>query len=658
MEKYEFVRSIGQGMYGQVFLAKNKEENRNYAIKRINFKDIDEKDRKNLENEVLLLKELKHPNIVSYKDSFLDKENFYNIVMIYCDGGDIYSKIKNAKNKHFSESDILDWLVQLCLALSYIHDKKILHRDLKPQNIFIQNENKIRIGDFGIAKIFNQTKEMAGSMIGTPLYMSPEQYNGKKYGFKSDIWSLGCCLFEMCNLNHAFEGNSWNAVVVKVLKGQHPPLNSMYSKEMKNLVDQMLSLNPKNRPTVASILERPVMKPKVAHYISDFIQNAKEYNAEDVQIEILKEQAEKFGIFNTKMLKEIDTEYENKTLIKDMDDLNSLNESEKKALLEQKKKIELKINELEKQRKLLLEQIKQKNITRKNNYHNLIKKSISKEKSQFNSLEKKNVIQKRSNNNTNINIINEELNHSKTKNGISSQSPKPKNRKMSENEEESYSIQNDRGSHFTTKKKRINRPLTSKKDRKKEKDDQENLSLIREETNNYIIERNKITKITQEIGKMKKYLEQTTNKINQMHNGAMNIDGNQPDNNGGNLLNNISNININETVDNDCQKENEQINEDKDNHSDKNYILDERITFFKNRCVNSLGQKLFNKAYDYLKNVNLYNNTNKNIIEPITIREHLVNLFGKNNIGFWQLIDQILLLENIKNGNSNNSNNK
>ena len=114
MEKYEFVRSIGQGMYGQVFLARHKEENRNYAIKRINFKDIDEKDRKNIENEVLLLKALKHANIVSYKDSFLDKENYYNIVMIYCDGGDIYSKIKNNKNKHNTESDILDWLVQLC----------------------------------------------------------------------------------------------------------------------------------------------------------------------------------------------------------------------------------------------------------------------------------------------------------------------------------------------------------------------------------------------------------------------------------------------------------------------------------------------------------------------------------------------------------------
>ena len=140
MEKYEFIKNIGQGMYGQVFLARHKEENINYAIKRINFQDINEKDRQNIENEVLLLKELKHPNIVSYKDSFLDKDNYYNIVMIYCDGGDIYSKIKNAKNKHFSESEILDWLVQLCLALSFIHDKKILHRDLKTQNIFIQNE--------------------------------------------------------------------------------------------------------------------------------------------------------------------------------------------------------------------------------------------------------------------------------------------------------------------------------------------------------------------------------------------------------------------------------------------------------------------------------------------------------------------------------------
>ena len=176
--------------------------------------------------------------------------------------------------------------------------------------------------------------------------------------------------------------------------------------------------------------------------------------------------------------------------------------------------------------------------------------------------------------------------------------------------------------------------------KEKLKEDQDNISLIREETNNYIIERNRITKITQEIGKMKKALEQTTNKINEMYNGG-NSNDNTMNNGGSNLLNNISNMNINDDNENNSPVE--------ENPTSKDNIIDERISFFKTRCINSLGQKLFNKAYEYLKNVNLYNNSNKNIIEPIAIREHLINLFGKNNIGFWQLIDQILILENIKN---------
>lgn len=205
MDIYEFVKNIGNGMFGQVYMAKHKIEQKYYAIKRINFKDIHQKDRENIENEVKVLQDLKHPNIVSYKDSFFDNENYFNIVMIHCDGGDFYNKIKSAKGKLFPENEIIEWIVQLGLALSYIHDKKILHRDLKTQNIFLK-DGKIRIGDFGIAKIFNQTKDLTDSMVGTPLYMSPEQYNSKKYGFKSDIWAFGCCLYEMCNLKHAFEG--------------------------------------------------------------------------------------------------------------------------------------------------------------------------------------------------------------------------------------------------------------------------------------------------------------------------------------------------------------------------------------------------------------------------------------------------------------------
>jgi len=406
MENYEYIKSIGQGMYGQVFLARNKLENKNYAIKRINFQDIAEKDKNNIENEVKLLKELRHPNIVSYKDSFLDKDNYYNIVMIYCDGGDIYSKIKSQKKENFPEEDILNWLVQLCLALSYIHDKKILHRDLKTQNIFIQNKDTIRIGDFGIAKIFNQTREMAGSIVGTPLYMSPEQYNGKNYGYKSDIWSLGCCVYEMCNLKHAFEGNTWNAVVVKVLKGQHNPVNSIYSRDLINLVESMLNINSKNRPTVARILESKLIKPKVASYIMDFVGNYKKYDGDLEQVEILKEQAEKFGIFQSNVNNVInisssgynnnnfgnnnnnfnnnnnnfnnnnnnnfyngngiDNGYENKVKMKDNQDIKNINDYEKKSLLEQKKKIEGIISDLEKQKKNLLEEIRKKGEMRRN----------------------------------------------------------------------------------------------------------------------------------------------------------------------------------------------------------------------------------------------------------------------------------------------------
>src|SRR5689334_14610714 len=122
MDIYEFIKNIGNGMFGQVYLARHKIEHKDYAVKRINFKDINQKDRENIENEVKVLQDLKHPNIVSYKDSFFDNENYFNIVMVYCEGGDFYNKIRLAKGKSFTENEIIDYIVQLGLALSYIHD--------------------------------------------------------------------------------------------------------------------------------------------------------------------------------------------------------------------------------------------------------------------------------------------------------------------------------------------------------------------------------------------------------------------------------------------------------------------------------------------------------------------------------------------------------
>lgn len=161
---YSIIKAIGSGNYGQVYLAYNKKEKKEYAIKKINFNSINSKERENIENEIKLLEELRHPNIIYYKETFLDDKNNLNIVMAYCDGGDMYSMIRKNKGKMISEEVIVNYIVQIGLAMSYIHSQKILHRDLKTENIFLQN-NLIRIGDFGIAKEYHQTKAPSDHVI-------------------------------------------------------------------------------------------------------------------------------------------------------------------------------------------------------------------------------------------------------------------------------------------------------------------------------------------------------------------------------------------------------------------------------------------------------------------------------------------------------------
>ena len=138
-----------------------------------------------------------------------------NIVLDYADGGDLSDYIAKTKRnrRKISEHVVLKWFVQLCSALKYIHGRKILHRDLKTQNIFlatVSNEKdfSVKLGDFGIAKILQSTSECANTIIGTPYYLSPELCEDRPYNEKSDVWALGCVLYEMCTLNHAFDGKA------------------------------------------------------------------------------------------------------------------------------------------------------------------------------------------------------------------------------------------------------------------------------------------------------------------------------------------------------------------------------------------------------------------------------------------------------------------
>jgi NIMA (never in mitosis gene a)-related kinase 1/4/5 len=122
--------------------------------------------------------------------------------------GDLAEKIKQQKERkcYFSEDKILDWFTQICLAIKHVHDRKILHRDLKAQNIFVMKNGLLKLGDFGIARVLNKTSDMASTVVGTPYYLSPEIVQSNKYGFATDIWSLGVVLYELCALRPPFNG--------------------------------------------------------------------------------------------------------------------------------------------------------------------------------------------------------------------------------------------------------------------------------------------------------------------------------------------------------------------------------------------------------------------------------------------------------------------
>ncbi|XP_048068150.2 serine/threonine-protein kinase Nek1 isoform X5 [Ursus arctos] len=267
MEKYVRLQKIGEGSFGKAILVKSTEDGRQYVIKEINISKMSNKEREESRREVAVLANMKHPNIVQYRESFEENGSLY-IVMDYCEGGDLFKRINAQKGILFQEDQILDWFVQICLALKHVHDRKILHRDIKSQNIFLTKDGTIQLGDFGIARVLNSTVELARTCIGTPYYLSPEICENKPYNNKSDIWALGCVLYEMCTLKHAFEAGNMKNLVLKIISGSFPPVSLHYSYDLRNLLSQLFKRNPRDRPSVNSILEKGFIAKRIEKFLS------------------------------------------------------------------------------------------------------------------------------------------------------------------------------------------------------------------------------------------------------------------------------------------------------------------------------------------------------------------------------------------------------
>nr|XP_012627012.1 serine/threonine-protein kinase Nek4 isoform X2 [Microcebus murinus] len=264
---YCYLRVVGRGSYGEVTLVKHRRDGRQYVIKKLNLQKASSRERRAAEQEAQLLSQLKHPNIVTYKESWEGGDGLLYIVMGFCEGGDLYRKLKEQKGQLLPESQVVEWFVQIAMALQYLHEKHILHRDLKTQNVFLTRTNIIKVGDLGIARVLENHYDMASTLIGTPYYMSPELFSNKPYNYKSDVWALGCCVYEMATLKHAFNAKDMNSLVYRIIEGKLPPMPRDYSPELAELIRTMLSKRPEERPSVRSILRQPYIKNQICIFL-------------------------------------------------------------------------------------------------------------------------------------------------------------------------------------------------------------------------------------------------------------------------------------------------------------------------------------------------------------------------------------------------------
>ncbi|CAL1398242.1 unnamed protein product [Linum trigynum] len=254
MEQYEVIQEIGRGTFGTVTLMPAKTE--------------DEWGRYEME----LHSRIEHPFIVEYKGSWEEEDGTACLLLDYCEGGDMYKAIKKANGVFFLEEKLCKWFVQLLMALDYLHRNCILHQDISPKNFFLTKDDDIRLGDFGFAEELDSPDDLSDKVCGCVGFMCPEMVSWVPHGPASDIWALGCSMYQMASFETAF--SLGDPLFENTLEGQEElnrrikevpvsPLPTEYSGAFRSLVDRMLEKDPALRPTAGELLKDPHLEPYV-----------------------------------------------------------------------------------------------------------------------------------------------------------------------------------------------------------------------------------------------------------------------------------------------------------------------------------------------------------------------------------------------------------
>nr|XP_044992901.1 serine/threonine-protein kinase Nek11 isoform X2 [Jaculus jaculus] len=284
--RYALQKKLGSGSFGTVYLVSDKKAKQGEelkVLKEISVGGLNPNETVQASLEAQLLSKLDHPAIVKFHESFVEWDNFC-IITEYCEGGDLDYKIQEYKEagKVFPENQIIEWFIQLLLGVDYMHERRILHRDLKSKNIFLKN-NLLKIGDFGVSRLLMGSWDLATTLTGTPHYMSPEALKHEGCDTKSDIWSLACILYEMCCMDHAFTGSNFLSVVLKIVEGQTPSLPERYPRELSTIMESMLNKSPALRPSAIEILKTPYIDELLQHLMWRYSETTQEDKHLDCQ---------------------------------------------------------------------------------------------------------------------------------------------------------------------------------------------------------------------------------------------------------------------------------------------------------------------------------------------------------------------------------------
>ena len=269
MNDFQIINKLGEGAYSMVYKVKRIIDNQIYALKKVKLLNLSEKEKENSLNEVRILASVKSNFIVSYKEAFFDeKDNTLCLVMEFADNGDLYQKIvSHKKSANFmEESDIWRIFIQLVKGLKALHDLKILHRDMKSANVFLFSNGCAKLGDLNVSKVAR--RGLGYTQTGTPYYASPEVWKDKPYDHKSDVWSLGCVLYEMITLRPPFRAKDMEGLFNKVCKGEINKIPEKFSDDLFQIVKYLLQVNSIQRPSCDQILQHPIILKRIEYFKS------------------------------------------------------------------------------------------------------------------------------------------------------------------------------------------------------------------------------------------------------------------------------------------------------------------------------------------------------------------------------------------------------